>query len=432
VEKLRAIGYCFAELYQVASIIGSSMRIKTRNLEGSLRSMATCAQNPMLDPGVHLGLFVVRARLDKFGFDVLVRKKARNLLPSMKLELPSERLEEWQIDLLDNLKGLPALDLMRELERASDRSPEEAQFASLFLNTLKDLRTWIDDPIFDEAKLIPKIVQAPCCPPAETSRPPACSIVPLHLVLPIHASIGASMCEFIPLELFKIHQMVCKYYPCHEAFERSVHRDMSLIFNSTPADFPSRPPNSQKWSMTSRKHRLAYPLSTEAAEGRISASREQLSKSTSNGSLSTLKPGSNLGQEEAPASSRPNRDGSLEKPVASPPHTSNFGGIMVSQEISIDVQEAIDVVGMSTEFPEAHTVSDRRTSVRRKNQGLAPVEEFELHGKLYGDRAKLQDSAIAIRNTGVFCSVTSNVDVKKDRDGATFVDELFAACMDER
>lgn len=97
VNRLEAAGFRFAEIHQVCGIIGSRMQIKTRDLKGKLANMATFAEgSAVMRPGVHLGFFGVKARVGSFGFDVIVKKGTRNLLPTMPI--PIERLEPWQMD----------------------------------------------------------------------------------------------------------------------------------------------------------------------------------------------------------------------------------------------------------------------------------------------------------------------------------------------
>lgn len=97
VDRLEATGFRFAEPHQVCGIIGSRMKIKSRDLKGKLRSMAILAEgSAVLDRGVHIGFFGIKARVGSFGFDIVVKKGARNLLPTMPV--PLERLKSWQMD----------------------------------------------------------------------------------------------------------------------------------------------------------------------------------------------------------------------------------------------------------------------------------------------------------------------------------------------
>lgn len=97
VDRLEAAGFRFAEIHQVCGIIRSRMQIKTRDLKEKLTNMVAFAQgSSVMDPGVHLGFFGVKARVGSFGFDIVAKKGARNLLPTMPI--PLERLESWHMD----------------------------------------------------------------------------------------------------------------------------------------------------------------------------------------------------------------------------------------------------------------------------------------------------------------------------------------------
>ncbi|EMR72026.1 putative mhyt domain signaling protein [Eutypa lata UCREL1] len=162
VERLEAAGYRFADIHQVSGIIASSMQIKANDFEGKLTNMATYAgDNIMLDPGVHVGFFAVKARVGGLGFSIMVQKAARNLLPTV--QMPLERLESWQVDIVRQLDQTRVPLLLEKLEALTmARSPQEKLFASQLQDAVEALQTWIDDPIFVEATLTSKLVQVPC------------------------------------------------------------------------------------------------------------------------------------------------------------------------------------------------------------------------------------------------------------------------------
>lgn len=151
-DHLAASGYCFAEPRQVAHIIRSRMHIRTSRLEDKLRAMERYACGNMLDYGVNVGLFAVRTHVHQMGFDVLVGKEARNLLPGM--EIPLERLEPAHIDFLGRMKGMTLGALHRQLERANELSPEDAKFATLLGNGIANLKASVEDSVFENAKLV--------------------------------------------------------------------------------------------------------------------------------------------------------------------------------------------------------------------------------------------------------------------------------------
>lgn len=121
VERLEASGFRFAEVRQVVSTIRSSMQIKTPDLEARLSKMSIQKnKTTVLSPGVHVGMFAVRARLDRSGFDVLAQKSAKNLLPTV--QIPLEQLEPVHVRFLDNLRGMSMASILLRLETQRNMS----------------------------------------------------------------------------------------------------------------------------------------------------------------------------------------------------------------------------------------------------------------------------------------------------------------------
>ncbi|KAK3935708.1 hypothetical protein QBC46DRAFT_358017 [Diplogelasinospora grovesii] len=472
VGKLEAAGYCFAELHQVAHIIGSSMQIRGGNLEERLRAMVSYPQGTMLEPGVHVGLFAVRARLDRFGFDVLARKQARNLLPSVKM--PLARLGHSHLDLLRRLDGLSLSSLLERLEHRGDIGQQDAKFASLLHDATRNLRTTFYDPIFDDATLVSKVVQVPCRSSAQSSRPATCSLVTLSLMIPIHAGVSPPKCEFMPLQFFKTQQLVYKNSPHQAVFARSVHRELAPLLNSMPSASSMAPifaghrrysipiiPSTLKPSF----RRLARPATSstarhrhEGSESLVSASREQMTftPSNNNSAASMQQYNTNGGGRESPSHSSPGLKSPYEEMRVSPAKHSRrqqqqhhqqlspFGGIMVSQEITVDVEEAnMPTIMMPPEtYKAGHHPPRSPTSLatpRRKSAGTVSVEEDSLtiDGKAvtnHGGGIMMTpsfDQAYEMKEVSPVLGLgLSRVEVKKEGDVTTFVDELLASCTD--
>ncbi|PHH86417.1 hypothetical protein CDD83_10276 [Cordyceps sp. RAO-2017] len=194
-ERLEAAGYRFAELHHVVGTIRSSMKIKTPDFEEKLRKMSRRSdRNALLSPGAHLGLFAVRARLDYGGFDVLVPKKTKNLLPAVRLQ--KEHLEAWQQAMVQGFQGLTAPVIVQQLQLGDFESGRERRFAGQLLDSIISLREWVDHPVFDEARFNPQIVQVPCSSLGGAST---CSMVAFQLVLPIHFNVTFQNFEVMPL-----------------------------------------------------------------------------------------------------------------------------------------------------------------------------------------------------------------------------------------
>lgn len=358
VERLEAAGYRFADIHQVSGIIASSMQIKANDFEGKLTNMATYAgDNIMLDPGVHVGFFAVKARVGGLGFSIMVQKAARNLLPTV--QMPLERLESWQVDIVRQLDQTRVPLLLEKLEALTmARSPQEKLFASQLQDAVEALQTWIDDPIFVEATLTSKLVQVPCRATAGTSAAASCTMISLHVVIPIHAAVHSPECEFVPLNFFKVHQMVYKNSPGLGAFTRSVHREIAPIINSVSAIVADLPRPAYQYKKGSRFGSLGDSLrqtlawtSTDADDddnnlvptktGRT-MSGPAGGRSYQDAGVNTFKPWSRENSYRMTVyndSDNATSENSMKAHSHDIPKPSTFGGILVSQEIKVDVRE---------------------------------------------------------------------------------------------
>lgn len=516
VESLTAAGYRFAELHQVSGIIGSTMQIKTRSIETKLRNMASYAEeNDMLEPGVHVAFFGVRARVNNaYGFDVLARRHARSLLPAV--QMPVARLDAWQINFLRQFERLTPHQIARRIDLLKNISPKEAMFTTQLRDSIDALRGWIEDSIFEEAVLCSKTVEVPCRPVSAGSSPGSCTVITFRIVIPIHLNLESPKCEFVPLNMFKVHQLVYKNSPNHLVFARCVHREISPIINAVPlVMLPVKPVGTATHSrraslrdgrMASRLFRLTRPQTSNGGGGAVDLEGNPISMvlhRTSSGAgseQSTLKlwngrPGSradhgsvDLGSEglQSPPPvytlddlkdiSTPTSPHVL-APMPSPsPMTtmqmqmqmsqmsqqqqqqqqqSSFGGIMVSQEITVNVQTAGDVSdgasghGLNDSGRRSHSRAGallrRRTSEGgSESEGTSPgtADASNPRGGSsaggaahYPGGASIEMRSMAPDRSSVHIGSgvqVSNVEAERLTEIPTFVDELFGFCVEGR
>ncbi|KAH8653030.1 hypothetical protein BGZ61DRAFT_374224, partial [Ilyonectria robusta] len=232
--RLEASGFRFAEPRRVVDIIRSSMQIRTQRLEGKLLDMATYTESTAtVEPGVHLGVFALRARVDRFGFDVLVNRNSRNTLPTVML--PVKKLQQWHHDFLLDLDGQPVPTLLRRLELMNDPQPLKAQFAAQLRGAISALGNEINSHVCEEASLSARVVQIPCRPlDGSSSGPNTCPLITLQVILNINATVHGRSWTFVPLQFFKVRQLVYENSPHHAVFGRALHREMSAILSSLP------------------------------------------------------------------------------------------------------------------------------------------------------------------------------------------------------
>ncbi|KAF4335044.1 glycerol-3-phosphate dehydrogenase [Fusarium beomiforme] len=189
-ERLISTGYRFAELHQVSNLIKSSMQIQSPEFEAKLREMATyTSEHNHIRQGTHLGFFAVRARVSS-GFEVLVRKGARHLLPTMPF--PFENLEDWQMHYLRRFEDVPVSKIVEKCKEDSQCSNREAEFAGQIADTIKALREWTQEPLLEDALLTSTAFRIPCRGDEKRSE---ATMIAVRLVIPIHSVLSSPNCD---------------------------------------------------------------------------------------------------------------------------------------------------------------------------------------------------------------------------------------------
>ncbi|KAL2073274.1 hypothetical protein VTL71DRAFT_10598 [Oculimacula yallundae] len=229
VERLEAIGFRFANLSSVTIIIANSLRVGARVLARRLEVMQTYyTDHHILEPGVHLGCFAIRASLavGRRGFDVLVRRDAKNQLPTM--QAPFASLEPWQISYLETMDAKTVSAVGKQLYKDSkptNKSGKERHFAKDLFKTLEALKTEIEDPLFNDSMLIARPFEIPCRAKDKESSPGVALLIAFRTILPLHSRAPGRKLTFTPLDLFKTQQRVYDNSPDHTFFARSIYRE---------------------------------------------------------------------------------------------------------------------------------------------------------------------------------------------------------------
>lgn len=438
VERLEAAGYRFAEVHQVVSSIRSSMHIKTPDLESRLRNMSNQKdKTTLLTPGVHVGMFAVRARLDRTGFDVLAQKTAKNLLPSVSL--PINTLEPAHLAFLRTLHGLTLAAILIKIEKQLHfNSTQEKAFATSLREAISALRDFLGDEAFDDATLLPKEVQLPCASKKESKTLSNCTLVAFQLILPIHASPLAPQCEFTPLNFFKMRQLTYEGSSHHIEFSHMVHRDISAALHDVSARRMSVPPPRDPINYLSKAvdavreklpgHRRH--ATTSSTLSRPKSSQEQLSKVASE--PSSLYNGDDDSFDDTRKSSTTSHVSMMELETTTQKSSPNspfhvFGGIMVSQEVSINVQE---VSSIPPSVAQRLDKKKKKTLTHPFSQTQADIDAPAGKGS---EMVTLRPRADTQGKIEHFYSATASGDSTDGSQGkqheAAFVDELLSLSM---
>ncbi|KKA28493.1 hypothetical protein TD95_003221 [Thielaviopsis punctulata] len=434
-ENLQAAGYRFAEPHQVSGYIASSLRLKANEMETHIRSMSRYSRDPHgLIPGVHLGIFGVRARVQSQGFEVLVRSSARNMLPSVML--PLERLDAEQLEFLSRFDRTNTKSMLRMLENATGAklTPHQKAFSNMLVDALTSLRTQVESGVFDEAMLICKPAELPCNTGAPAS--PAirlatantsdsevplpsqtCQMICLRAVIPIHLNATTKAVEFVPLNFFKVHQLMFAGSAYHLAFSRGVHRDIAPVVN-TAAAFAVLHTGHPRKTSTSRRGLALFsrrsPSAAVDADGNpvpTSLSRSKSNGAASNRSSSTLKlwPGRHSMEQGAHSADEIDT-------------VAGLGGIMVSQEVTVQVLNDDKVE--HTTVPQSPSGWEHVPGIPLIGEASVPIVQHDQTGEI---ELKPMEHVGGHGGTNV---VSSRGD--KLGDVRTYVDDLFAICLSQR
>ena len=235
-DRLQGAGYRFADPVHLIPILGALFRIRRADLQARLNEMYHYStSNKILDRGTHFGLFCVRANIGA-GFDIIVQKSGRNLLPTMQIS--TEVWGEWQTELLKSLDGENVSTCLKKFNKmAKDKSspPIEKLFASQLQISLEQLKDEIDDSFFNDARFIGTPIEVPC-QGSEESSPSKALVFIFRIVTPLHARTPGTKLCYVPMTLFKTRQHIRKHAPDHAIFAQQTHREFASML-----DLESRP-----------------------------------------------------------------------------------------------------------------------------------------------------------------------------------------------
>jgi hypothetical protein len=172
----------------------------------------------------------------------------------------------------------------------------------------------------------------------------------------------------------------------------------------------------------------------------VSASREHVVLTPCDESVSSLLYGANGGDSDLGSDRKgPNIDISEStKPARrQQPAKLSFGGIMISQEVTVDVEQATEPAAAVDGTPEMPPPTHQRDASnggltrQRSQRGLQSAAANSGGGG--GQNPPIYDQAIELKEVSAVLGMgVSRVEVKKEGDDAvtTFVDDLFSTCID--
>lgn len=309
--QLQASGFRFAPVPQVLEQLARSMQVTVKELRPRLERMKDYpAQLPMLEPGVHLACFALRPLVQR-GFDILVPKEAKNLLPTVAL--PMAALDMWQIDFItrfDDWEVGKCLQWLSQKSILDSATARERLFFGQLYNGIYALCQQISDEFFQSARLTARPLRAPCGGGPDPGSPSQAEIIAFRVIADVHQSrLVNDRFEFTPARFFLCQQHVYPKSPDHAIFARKAHREFASMLERKDRDI-----NARNSGINFRRNFFGRMPSSPGFSNTYLAQRDY--------SRATVK-----------------EDSSSEKRLVDEPTIGQFGGIHVSNEVTIDVSE---------------------------------------------------------------------------------------------
>lgn len=307
--RMPATGFRFAAIPQIAEPLSRSMLVSREDMLLRLQNMRDYSTNEkLMEPGVHVTCFAIRPTVRK-GFDVLVSSNARNQLPSTTL--PIDHLQQWQVEILRRMDEWTVAGMLKWLKGDTGyQMPYEQNFCKQLYGAISKLAEDIEDPCVMDAKFSARRILAPCRSNPRSYTPGKCTILSLRIITSLHARASNNRLTFVPLRFFNAQQQVYTGVADHEVFARQIHREFAHCNDRRDAK--------------STSSRLSSRLGTPPESP-----------------MSSVWPLSDTGRASDGSKSPTSAEKSL---VANPA----FGGIMVSNQISVDVSELTNVESESS------------------------------------------------------------------------------------
>lgn len=243
IARLQGMGYCFASVRNVVEPLARSMQITSGELAPHLDNMGQhLGLESALLPGVHLACFALKP-LIQGGFNVLVRREARNLLPTSRLAVTE--LQQSHITLIGLMDHWTVAECLKWLEERSDfRDREEQDFIADLYSAIKSLADQVQTAFFLQARLSahPLQTQGQC-----SNGVGQAVVFGFHIITDIHqlSTLNAQL-EFLPSRFFFCQQRVYQDSPDHEIFARRAHQEFSaLTGHADRRSWVSRPHSSR-------------------------------------------------------------------------------------------------------------------------------------------------------------------------------------------
>ncbi|EWC45841.1 hypothetical protein DRE_04848 [Drechslerella stenobrocha 248] len=221
--RLQSHGYRFAGVKLAIDVVARSLQLPRDELMIHLQNMRdSSGPESILEPGVHIGFFAVRANIDG-GFEVLVQSRQPNLIPSV--QIPVHALADGMKLALQSFHGMTLSKVLEELGTFSTGSEEtflDDMRASFWALTKAYPDSFWMDAVFSS---IP--ISMACRSGDDDLEHSTAQMFVFRSVVPIHQRELSDGIKLSPFEFFTTQQRTFSTSRDHEVFARQAHTEFS-------------------------------------------------------------------------------------------------------------------------------------------------------------------------------------------------------------
>lgn len=242
-QKLMADGYRFAYIHHVGDIIARTMQVPQSEMLMTIdRLQKHCVkiEENSLAANSYLACFAMRAAVKTTtgGWEILAPKDDPSRLPMV--ELSPDPLKPWQMKVLTRLDGFSVNECLAILNNkaAEATDVQEKEFMETLLDQISALAVEVPEQFFGHAIFCSKPVKAPGI--GEIAGDPeittgGISIYAFCIIPDVHASSIKSnnKLTYVPLSFFRCSQRVYRNSPDHAILARKIHREFGTILGNS-------------------------------------------------------------------------------------------------------------------------------------------------------------------------------------------------------
>ncbi len=249
VQVLQNAGFRFATLPQVLSTLAHSMEVAQDQLGLYMEDMRVYSTTERtIGKGVHLACFAMRPLLQR-GFDILVARQAKNIVPTVPLK--TLKLEPWHTEILNELDNLTVAECLESIESSSNpfKNSNRQSFRRDLADAVHELANQIGPNLFQEARFCARTFEAPCA----SVDPP--TIIAFRVIVDAHQISDVNeRLMFSSSRLFLAQQHAYKESIENEKFNACARQELVMRVRGFGYRFSASGPRSSAKSFKHGRH----------------------------------------------------------------------------------------------------------------------------------------------------------------------------------